>query len=142
MLAQLQAADGRTVALHLFSTLDPHATRKASRTCGDCHRQPRALGLGQGQLDVDAQPPKFTPLVAQPGAAGRASDGWTALSDAEPGRSSQPGARSLNAKEIQSVVEVGRCLGCHDAREEVIFGDFGKARERLQQPGNRCRGAP
>lgn len=140
MLAQLGTATGAVRDLHLFSTLDPHATRKVSRTCSDCHRQPRALGLGQGQLDVDTQPPKFTPLVAEPGVAERAADGWTALGDAQAGRSSQPGARSLDAKELHRVTDVGRCLGCHDAREDLIFGGFAAALQR--QPASRCRGKP
>ncbi len=141
MLAQLKRADGRSVALHLFATLDPHSTRKISRTCSDCHRQPRALGLGQGQLDVDLQPAKFTPFIALPADPSRATDGWTTLTDPQPGHSSQPGARSLNSLELQKITRVGRCLTCHDAREDVLFGEFAPALRQLQQPGNRCRGA-
>lgn len=43
-----RAAGGTVRKIDLFSVLDPHSTRKESRTCEDCHSHPEILMTGTG----------------------------------------------------------------------------------------------
>lgn len=95
-----------------FVLLDPHATRRLSRSCVDCHTAPAALGLGTGALDVATF--RFTPATSVPGAPGLAADGWTALGAPTPGLGTRVGVRSLNTAEQRRILRVGVCLGCHE----------------------------
>lgn len=111
MIADLAGRDVR-----LFSLLDPHATRRAARTCAGCHRSPNALGLGSGTLDLRA-------FTFDPSAA----DGWTELDATTPGEGTRVGARSLDTAEIRRALRVGVCLECHDGDRIRAWPDFAAA---------------
>lgn len=110
MVAELAGRSVRSYAL-----LDPHTSGPA-RSCVSCHRDPVALGLGQGELD---------PATLRFSASAR--DGWTTLFPDEPGPGTRVGARSLDAEEQRRVLRVGVCLGCH-AADEAWWTEFATAR--------------
>ena len=45
-----------------MAALNPHTTRKESRTCADCHTEPKTIGLGEGTLWQQDGELHFTPL--------------------------------------------------------------------------------
>ena len=100
-----------------ISWMDPHTTQKVSRSCDDCHKDPRALGLGEGNLSLGKRGWVFRPAEAsQPRALGigHPLSQFVTIS----GRSlvcvSRRGhLRPFNGKELDQILTVGICLDCH-----------------------------
>jgi hypothetical protein len=87
----------------LFAAVSPH-TSGAARSCGSCHRSPRALGLGQGRLEKHKGEWRFMP--AQPLLIdGLPADAWTGLGGTSEGESIRPGDRPFRASEIKRILE-------------------------------------
>ncbi len=66
-----------TTFIRRFAPLHPHTTGP-SRSCHDCHRDPRGLGLGEGRLEYNGDRLSFTPaypLLED----GLPADGWATL---------------------------------------------------------------
>lgn len=95
-----------------FSLLDPHATRRTARTCVACHRDPTALGLGTGSLDVETL--RFTPAHPAAGKPDLAADGWVPLFPEAPGQGTRLGNRSFDEEEQRRILRIGACLACHE----------------------------
>ena len=86
----------------LFGSLAPHTTGPA-RSCGSCHANPVALGLGEGRLVQQAGQWRFHarhPALAD----GLPGDAWTTLGAAQPGSGSYPGDRSFNQEELVHIL--------------------------------------
>lgn len=115
--APVKSEPPANIEVRRFALLDPHATRRPSRSCVDCHRSAVALGLGTGALDVETL--RFTPARPVAGSPGLADDGWTTLLAVTPGVGTRVGARSLDASEQRRVLRVGVCLQCHAAMDPV-----------------------
>ena len=79
-----------------FAPLHPH-TSGPSRTCEDCHREPRSLGLGRGTLAAGNDGLSFAPAGHRL-QDGLPADGWASL-DAEPEHESGR-ERPLSPEEI------------------------------------------
>ena len=144
MIAELdaRAAGGERRRVRLFAATDPHTTRREARRCVDCHRDPWSLGLGAGRLDLDADPPAFTPASPRPGAPGApGADGWSALFPDRPAVGSHPEVRALDAEAQRRTLRVGYCLGCHST-DDALFADFAVGLRRFVAGGatKRCRG--
>ena len=134
---------GATDSRRLFAVLDPHTTRKASRSCASCHSSGAALGLGTGTLEWGAdETPRFAPTQPVPGRPELATDGWTTLGAAEPAPGTRTGVRSLDAAEQQRVLAVSRCLPCHEKADDPIYRDFRRAQRRADAPDSRCTKSP
>ncbi len=104
----------------------PHTTRKDEvRTCESCHASRKALGLGSGWYDPQAN---GLPIDFE----------WERIVD-EDGRQIQDnahiGARPFNAAEQQKISRVGACLGCHRETDpgfwESVKSDYGSAPDSL-----------
>ena len=91
------------------SWMDPHTTRKKARGCKECHRDPRALGLGAGSVYLKDGKWAFEPAMDAP-----ALDAFVDISGRALVNFSRPGRlRAFNKNEIDRVLTVGVCLGCH-----------------------------
>jgi len=89
--------------LRMFGALSPHTTGR-SRSCASCHRNPFALGLGEGTLEKHGGTWRFEPshdLLED----GLAADAWTSLDGSLRGTSAQTGQRPLSAEEIRRVLD-------------------------------------
>ncbi len=138
MVMTLEQPDGTRTDHRLYAALDPHTTTKEARSCDSCHRSSVALGLGEGTLDVDVDPPRFVPATPDPASPARAADGWTTLG-APAAIGTRDGLRSLDAAEQQRVLAVGRCTPCHGRADDPIYVDFAAAQRRRTRPGSRCK---
>lgn len=81
-----------------FAPLSPHTTGKA-RSCADCHRSPRTLGLGEGRLEIHQNELRFEPALP-PLEDGLALDAWTGLE--RPEHPADP-VRPFTADEIETL---------------------------------------
>lgn len=98
----------RTGAGHpalIFNPYVPHTITRAARNCHECHGNPKAIGLGEGQFRIKDQQflPIWKPERKIPGHTVR----WEALVD-EKGKqlqfSSHPGAGPLDARTIKRLL--------------------------------------
>lgn len=88
----------------LFAATAPHTTGPA-RACVDCHRDPVALGLGQGRLSREDGRWRFTP-THPPLQDGLPADAWTTLDGTRSGGATRTGERPFTATELQRVLDV------------------------------------
>ena len=88
--------------VRMFAPLSPHTSGK-SRTCESCHRSSVALGLGQGQLTIEADEHVFTPTnqILQDGLP---ADAWTNIGNSLGGRAPSTGQRPLDKAEIEAIL--------------------------------------
>jgi len=126
MIAELERPGGTTLQLRRFAPATPHTTGPAARSCVSCHTDPVAVGLGEGDLVIASDGPRFTPSDPDPRDPRRARDAWVRLDQVEPGAGTRRGFRSLDRAERDRVMLVGRCLGCHGGRT-AVFDDFDAA---------------
>lgn len=118
-----------------IACLDPHSTQKASRTCLDCHLNPKTLGLGSGF---------FTPRQAKPfrPAYDAAASGFGSPIPPDrfvdlQGRALQAfpvaNSRPLNAGELRNTLGVSQCLACHREYADPIYKRFQESMSALRQ---------
>ncbi|MDJ0872166.1 MAG: hypothetical protein QNJ87_10415 [Gammaproteobacteria bacterium] len=103
---------------HVFTTIDgtsglaqnpvqPHTISTKSRSCADCHMNTKALGLGNGHYNLEANFPdgaapvdfELERIVDENGKQLQATN--------------HVGARPFNKEEQQRIGRVGTCMACH-----------------------------
>ncbi len=91
----------------LFGPLSPHTTN-AGIGCADCHRSPRALGLGEGMLERDGAAWSFYPAMPIL-RDGMAADAMATL-DGRAADTTRAGARPFTADELRRILnaDIGR----------------------------------
>ena len=87
-----------------FAQIEPHSTQRKGRTCKDCHKNPKAVGLGYGEgLD------KLSQVGDREGKA---------LVDFN-----RKGLRPFTKEELDRILKVGVCLACH-AEGDRLFKNW------------------
>ncbi len=125
----------------MFSPTFSHTIQKEARTCLSCHQDPWALGLGAGKIEyrkegVSNHAPyfKFYPGEKLHPADGLPRDAWTGfLKTRSRNVSTRLGVRPFNQGEQISILQVGRCLLCHEpdpVNMKRIYTDYESALER------------
>ena len=120
-----------------LSAFDPHTTREKSRTCIDCHADPKTIGLGEGILYRNGGKQVFRP-THQPTGSDRGSeltfplDGFVTLAGNPLQTGSKNGVRPFDGKEIARILSVDPCVGCHSTYEDRIYQDFPKSLKRFE----------
>jgi len=117
-----------------FAPLDPHTTRRRSRTCAACHRQPAVVGLGSGSVAYRGAAWHLTP-APQP-----VEPPWVTPEGEVLGQATRSGARPFDRQEIDRILTVGACLPCHRRADDPLYRDFPRslARWRIGDRGT-CR---
>lgn len=108
----------RTRGLRAFALAVPHTTARRARDCASCHRDPSALGAGAGKITAEAGGFRFDPAEG-PLRDGLPADAWIRfLTDGRDAVATRTTLRPLDRAAQLRILEVGRCLGCHDPAEE------------------------
>ena len=110
--------------------MDPHSTQKKGRSCISCHQDPRAAGLGTGELYYRNGKWQFQPaMAAASGIPGllHPLDAFVDISGTPLVNTSKSALRPFNNKEIEDILYVGLCVDCH--------ADFKDSVMRNWQPG-------
>ncbi len=101
--------DGTSGISH--APIQPHTTSTQSRSCVDCHANPKTLGLGSGFYEIEPNFPDGAPI-----------DFELERIVAENGRQVQgiahENSRPFNREELKLISRVGACLACHRSDEE------------------------
>jgi hypothetical protein len=118
-----------------MSGFDPHTTLKSSRTCLECHGDPKVLGLGEGALCRQKDQWIFRPTYDASASGIGASfplDGFVNLDGTPLQTGSIKGTRAFNKEELDRILSVNACVGCHSRYEDPIFKDFAESRKRFR----------
>jgi hypothetical protein len=96
----------------------------------------KAIGLGTGQLTIDADPSgnkdsmKYLYEMERSGlSAAFPLDVMATPQGNQIASTSHVGARPFNQAEINRILQVGNCLPCHDGYDDPIYKDIYKAYE-------------
>jgi hypothetical protein len=126
----------RSFTVMNLSAFDPHTTAAGSRTCLDCHGDPKTVGLGEGILHQGAGGLIFRPTYdVQKSGLGisHALDAYVNL-EGDPLQTGHKGrVRPFNKDEIDRILGVGPCLGCHTRYDDPIYRDFQASRRRFHE---------
>lgn len=88
----------------LFAPSEPHTTGKA-RSCDSCHRNPKALGLGEGKLIQKKGHWLFQPAKGEL-QDGLPADAWTSLDGRLKGDSTDAKLRPFTSAEMELILNV------------------------------------
>jgi len=101
----------------------------------DCHRDPKTMGLGEGILYRNGGKRVFRPTHnASDHGPGLSFplDGFVTLGGRPLQAGVKNGVRPFNITEIDRILSVDPCLGCHDTYEDRIYQDFPESMNRFE----------
>jgi len=127
----------------LYARVEPHTTRRQSRSCMSCHNDPVALGYGQGELRYDVTATggrwRFKPAMPALPQDGLPADAWVSFLGERSGTvSTRDDSRPFTIEEQRRILRVGACLTCHAGDSSVMSNsvrDFGAL---LARRSRRC----
>jgi hypothetical protein len=126
---------GDSLKILSMSSFDPHTTQMASRSCLDCHGDPKSLGFGEGILYRREGGWRFRPTYD----AWESSldiqfplDAFVSVDGVPLQGTSRKGARPFNREELKGIMAVNVCLPCHDKYQDKIYLDFKEGMNRFQ----------
>jgi hypothetical protein len=117
----------RSFKVFTMSSFDPHTTMKGSRTCIECHGDPKSMGLGEGRLSYDKGKPSFRATYDSSASGlgvGFPLDAFTDLEGRTLHKTSREASRAFSKTELANILRVNACLGCHDRYGDRIYADF------------------
>jgi len=127
---------GRSFSVMNLSAFDPHTTAATSRACIDCHEDPKVIGLGEGILHQKEGRRNFRPTYDAAGSGLGLShplDAYVNL-DGEPLQTGfKNGVRPFTREEIDRILGVAPCLGCHTGYDDPIYLNFQESKKRFER---------
>ncbi len=110
-----------------ISWMDPHTTSKESRSCIDCHTDPKALGLGAGSLVKIKGSWRLVPATSK-SRDRRLNiprlDGFVDISGKPLVLTSRKDLRPFDAAELKRILDVGQCLICHRDFDDKVMKNW------------------
>jgi hypothetical protein len=127
--------EDRSFRVMNLSAFDPHTTAEKSRTCLECHEDPKVVGLGEGILHQKEGSRIFRPTYDAIGSGLGLShplDGYVDLDGEFLQTGFKNSVRPFKRDEIDRILGVAPCLGCHPAYNDPIYRDFQESKRRFQ----------
>jgi hypothetical protein len=118
-----------------LSAFDPHTTSTASRPCLECHGDPKALGLGEGRLFEQKGEVTFRATYDAPSSGiglPFALDAFVNILGQPLQRGAWGMVRPFNREEMEKILYVGQCAGCHALYKDPIYTDFPQSKQRFE----------
>jgi hypothetical protein len=128
--------EGESLKTLAISAFDPHTTTKKSRSCLECHGDSKVLGLGEGILGVvDGRRTFRATYDAAASGLGISFplDGYLSASGEALQRNPLTGTRPFSKEEVDQILWVNACVGCHGGYDDPIYQDFESSKRRFQQ---------
>jgi len=119
-----------------LSAFDPHTTTAGSRTCLECHEDPKVLGLGEGILHWKKGQHNFRPTYDAAAAGLGVSyplDAYVKLDGERLQTATYNGMRPFHQDEMERILTVAQCLGCHKRYDDPIYRDFQQSMRRFRE---------
>lgn len=110
-----------------MAAINPHTTQEKGRECVDCHASPKTVGLGEGT--VYERDGKLTFAGLDQGvdtAHGRTVpfDAWVSIDGEQLQHGSRSDVRPFNRNELEKILRVGLCVGCHDSYGDPVWKNY------------------
>ncbi len=116
-----------------MAAINPHTTQAKGRDCVDCHQSTKTVGLGEGTVSVDDNGVwSFVGLdQGVDTVAGKTVpfDAFVTIDGEALQHGSRPDLRPFNKKELQRILNVGRCVSCHNSYQDPIWKDYSREME-------------
>lgn len=130
--------EGRNSPRKIFtvSAFDPHTTSLRSRQCIDCHGDPKTLGLGEGILIRKNGKWEFRPIYDSKASHLGISfplDGLMSEEQKMTDARRTDDTRPFIPGEIDRILSVDICIGCHKQYNDKIYQDFAVSLRRFQK---------
>lgn len=112
-----------------MAAINPHTTQAKGRECIDCHASTKTVGLGEGRLSLQDGEMSFEPLdqgVVTSAGSTVGFDAYVSLAGEPLQHSSRSTLRPFNGSELQSILRVGLCVGCHNRYDDPIWQTYNK----------------
>jgi len=90
--------------------IQPHTISKQSRTCVECHATNKAVGLGNGIYNINANFPDGAPINFE-------LEQIVDENGNQIQQTAHEGARPFNKQELNRIGRVGICLSCHGGED-------------------------
>lgn len=118
-----------------MAAINPHTTQEQGRGCVDCHASPKTVGLGEGTVyekdgklvfnsleqGVDTTNGKTVPF-----------DAWVTIDGKQLQHGSRADVRPFDGKELEKILRVGLCVGCHDGYDDPVWKNYTAATRCLR----------
>jgi len=126
-------------SLLTLSAFDPHTTSAKSRQCKDCHGDPKTIGLGEGILTRKEDEWSFRSSFSFNTEETRPDflfDSFVTLDGKALHGNARDGTRPFNDTELNRILDVNPCLGCHKSYRDPIYKDFSASVRRFREGGD------
>jgi len=107
--------------------MDPHTTQKKGRSCNDCHKASKTVGLGQGSIVFRSDKFGFVPALSNNPLQLGIKNPLDSVTDIDGNllvNVSRPNLRPFSKNEISKILEVGLCLTCHQDTNDQIMATW------------------
>ncbi|SDO97518.1 multiheme c-type cytochrome [Desulforhopalus singaporensis] len=121
-----------------MAAINPHTTQPKGRSCVDCHASTKTVGLGEGRIRVVDGKMIFESTeqgVVTSGGATVPFDAYVTMDGDPLQHSSRSALRPFNKKELEAILRVGLCVGCHDSYEDPIWKNYSEKSRCVRQEG-------
>jgi len=127
----------------LYGLTFAHTIRREARSCESCHRDPVALGYGEGTLSyhrtADGGRWRFAPQQAASAHDGLPTDAWIGFLQPREGMAStRDDVRPFGIEEQRRILRVGACLTCHAPGSPALQGAVADFDAVLARRSRRC----
>jgi len=110
-----------------MAAINPHTTQAKGRDCLDCHGSTKTMGLGEGRVTWEGEKPVFHGIEkGVETASGRTVplDSYVTIDGKPLQHSSRPDLRPFNSEELQGILRVGQCVGCHNQHQDPVWKNY------------------
>lgn len=103
-----------------WAHIEPHSTQRESRSCKDCHQDPKVLGLGFGHITIKNNTLHFEP-VEKPFAQVNVTLSQIGTFEGKAlVKFNREGMRPFTQEELERILKVGLCLNCHPEKDKIF----------------------
>ena len=113
---------------------NPHTTEEKGRSCVDCHASPKTVGLGEGTVYQKDGKLVFSGIdkgVLTSNGRTVPFDAWVTIEGEQLQYGSRSNVRPFNSVELEKILKVGLCVGCHDSYNDPVWKTY--------TPGMQCK---
>jgi hypothetical protein len=110
-----------------MAAINPHTTQEKGRECADCHTSPKTVGLGEGTVYEQDGQLQFSGIDrGAETSAGRTVpfDAWVTITGEQLQHGSRDDVRPFNREELEKILRVGLCTGCHDSYSDPVWKTY------------------
>ncbi len=107
-----------------MAAINPHTTEEKGRSCIDCHASPKTVGLGEGTVYEKGGKLVFNGIdkgVETSNGRTVPFDAWVTIDGEQLQHGSRSNVRPFNSIELEKILRVGLCVGCHDRYNDPVW---------------------